>query len=306
MGASAVTNGGCSSCCSQESRGQLNFGDVGGGGGGGEAVLPELGVDPLSEFAKTSNCVYREASAPSRSPSIPPLPDTPDGAHENKPTCFASPGSAGKSDDSVSEGGQDSAASTEADSGELRLLVEHFVRGLVRGTKVSAVSGEGDLVECLLSIDPAITELTVQRVNVKGNKKRTILLREIRKVCLGSDVESEGALPLDDTCVALHLEDGHFVGFSFPCDVERVAFMRCLSMFVGDERVSLKTKLNKAPSPAPETRGPTGQCAGVEDERFGLEDPECISVPDCQETVVPFAFQVGARGSSAEGSEVGK
>jgi len=306
MGASAATAAQCGDCCRHKEGGQLNF-DVR-ASGSSDLVLPELGRGALPESSPGGD-EESELSDPRQEVEVEPLAALggrrgAQGGSEAGGVLPPSQKSDAEEDTASARSaatGEDSLASTEIDAAETRALVEHFVRDLIKGTPITAVAANGDLVECSLSINPEITVFGLRRKCAKDARPRLIPLNEISKVCLGSQVGSDSILPLDDMCVAVYTEDGQLVGFRFEDEDSRLAFVKCLSLFLGDKKVSFKPRRRKAGSHL-QTSTPATSAglpgAEMDESSFGLEDPDNISVPDCQETLVPFEFEVDAQETS--------
>lgn len=170
-----------------------------------------------------------------------------------------------------------------------RQLVEIFVRGLVKGIKVAVVSTSGDLVDCILSVDRNITTLSLQRANKKDGKRREIPMRQVHKICTGSNMDDDVELFMDDLCVTLLLKDGQMVSFSFEDRHDRNIFARCLSAFVDGHqgRGGQRQRL----APGQEAAAGRLQSRGGD---LGLEDPDTLSRPMCQESPAPYLPQLVA------------
>lgn len=126
------------------------------------------------------------------------------------------------------------AATMTPDVGQAKQAVKSFVRAYVKGREVCAVSVNGGVASCWLSLDRKLTTLTLQK-NKKDTKKRAILLEDIVEICVGEELE-DVELPLDDLCVTLLLGNDQAIGFRFGGVEERDNFALCMSMFVDGRR----------------------------------------------------------------------
>eukprot|EP00420_Gonyaulax_spinifera_P001881 CAMPEP_0197937696 /NCGR_PEP_ID=MMETSP1439-20131203/116938_1 /TAXON_ID=66791 /ORGANISM="Gonyaulax spinifera, Strain CCMP409" /LENGTH=298 /DNA_ID=CAMNT_0043560729 /DNA_START=78 /DNA_END=974 /DNA_ORIENTATION=+ len=177
---------------------------------------------------------------------------------------------------------QSSRASSSGDERQRKKMVERFVKGLVKGLRVSVLSVNGDLVDCLVSIDREITTISLQRASAKSAKKRGIPLGQILKVCTGKEGLEDLELPVDELCATVLLADGQTVSFSFEDIQDRDTFAKCLSIFIEGQRARLKQKQQGKAD-----REAAGKIAD-EIVGFGLEDPDNLTAPICQGSPEPF------------------
>jgi hypothetical protein len=145
-----------------------------------------------------------------------------------------------ESEEGSCESSERTVTSTTPDLGKAQQVVKNFVRTFVKGRKVSVLTINGTVTECIASLDRQLTTLSLQRSTNKDAKKRGIPLDQVHGVCIGDDAGEEIDLPLDDLCVTLLLEDGNAVGFRFDDVEDRDVFALCLSMFVDGRRGELR------------------------------------------------------------------
>mmetsp|Transcript_21100 Transcript_21100/g.66663 ORF Transcript_21100/g.66663 Transcript_21100/m.66663 type:complete len:298 (-) Transcript_21100:62-955(-) len=139
-----------------------------------------------------------------------------------------------------------SVGSSGGDPGELteaQRLVKGFVQEMVRGRNLEMLSSHGGSVECLVTLDRDLTEMIIQRSQSPAAKKRTVPLRNIEHIAVGTEAEEDVELPVDDLCVALLLKEGKVLAFRFGDVEDRDTFALCLGIFVDGNRKKGKRRL---------------------------------------------------------------
>lgn len=126
---------------------------------------------------------------------------------------------------------------------QARVVVKKFVRSYVKGQVLDVLKVGGGVSECLVTLDKAITTLSLQLARSRSGSRREIPLEDLREISLGTGAQQDvEGLALDDRCVTLLQADGQGVAFRF-ADVERRdAFARCLRLFVEGRRTEVARK----------------------------------------------------------------
>eukprot|EP00747_Dinoflagellata_sp_TGD_P167648 gnl/TRDRNA2_/TRDRNA2_192397_c0_seq1.p1 gnl/TRDRNA2_/TRDRNA2_192397_c0~~gnl/TRDRNA2_/TRDRNA2_192397_c0_seq1.p1 ORF type:complete len:229 (+),score=41.99 gnl/TRDRNA2_/TRDRNA2_192397_c0_seq1:36-689(+) len=156
------------------------------------------------------------------------------------------------STESVEEDGDEmgetdsTAASSGADVQAAQQVVKNFVRTIVKGRTLQVLTANGGTSEVLASLDRKLTTLSISKAGKKDAKKRNIALESIAEIIVGDEVgDSDLALPVDEMCVTLMLEDEQALSFRFEDHEGRDTFALCLSMFVDGRRNEVERKAAK-------------------------------------------------------------
>jgi len=134
------------------------------------------------------------------------------------------------------------AASSTPDVGQAQQVIKNFVRTIVKGRTINALTVNGGVSECGLSLDRKLTTLYLQRAGKKDARKRAIPLETIAEICVGDDAGADVELPLTELCVTLCLDDKSALAFQFDDLEDRDTFALCLSMFVDGRRGETQKK----------------------------------------------------------------
>jgi len=122
------------------------------------------------------------------------------------------------------------------DEPQVRSQLKSFVRGMVQGREVSALSIDGELRTCTWSFDRKLRNLSV----LTGCDTRLVPLSRIKEILEGTEPQ-DIATPLDDLCSTLVLDSGECLSYRFKTVEEREHVCFCLQMIVdkhGDNRQS--------------------------------------------------------------------
>merc|ERR1712190_47128 len=101
---------------------------------------------------------------------------------------------------------------------------------------IQACSKNGPCVDCIISLDPMITTLFIQRASKLNAKPREIPLETIEHIIKGADLPVEVDLALDANCATLLFIDGQAVAFRLKDILERDLFAYFLMSFVNGRR----------------------------------------------------------------------
>ncbi|CAE8653894.1 unnamed protein product [Polarella glacialis] len=114
---------------------------------------------------------------------------------------------------------------------KIQAEMKTFVRSMVRGRSMGAVSPDGQLRTCSCSLDKRLKHFVIE---IKGSVRR-IGLSEISEVYQGQEPEDIDT-PLDELCSTLMLESGECISFHFPDVVQREHFAMCLQILVDGQQ----------------------------------------------------------------------
>lgn len=113
---------------------------------------------------------------------------------------------------------------------ELQEILKHFTRELIRGVSVAVVLDDGTSVECMMKLDPALTQFSMR----VAETYRNVPLATIQQVCSPEEtrlLQTPNQHYLDVRCATLVLQDGQnsqFVTFRFDTVPVREYFCTCL------------------------------------------------------------------------------
>eukprot|EP00746_Dinoflagellata_sp_MGD_P069465 gnl/MRDRNA2_/MRDRNA2_28450_c0_seq1.p1 gnl/MRDRNA2_/MRDRNA2_28450_c0~~gnl/MRDRNA2_/MRDRNA2_28450_c0_seq1.p1 ORF type:complete len:231 (-),score=56.13 gnl/MRDRNA2_/MRDRNA2_28450_c0_seq1:166-858(-) len=111
---------------------------------------------------------------------------------------------------------------------EAKIVIQDFVKEMVRGRAISVVSRLGTLRECTASLSRKLDIFKIQG----GNSVREIPLTDISNIHIGENTEATNIdTPLDELCCTMVLVSGECVTFKFPDITARDTFAMCMLMF---------------------------------------------------------------------------
>lgn len=117
------------------------------------------------------------------------------------------------------------------EASRIQQSMKKFVKGMVRGRHMGALSLDGQLRTCTCSLDKRLRYFVIELKGVS----RKIPLTSISEVYQGKEPE-DIETPLDELCSTLVLEQGECITFRFSSETEREDFAICLQMLVDGQR----------------------------------------------------------------------
>lgn len=110
-----------------------------------------------------------------------------------------------------------------------KIVIQDFVKEMVRGRKISVLSNAGAVRECTTRLSRKLDIFKIQA----GNSIKEIPLKEIANIHIGQDTEAANIdAPVDELCCTMALTSGDCVTFRFPDITARDTFAMCMLMFV--------------------------------------------------------------------------
>eukprot|EP00931_Biecheleriopsis_adriatica_P064812 TRINITY_DN39502_c0_g1_i1.p1 TRINITY_DN39502_c0_g1~~TRINITY_DN39502_c0_g1_i1.p1 ORF type:complete len:411 (+),score=121.57 TRINITY_DN39502_c0_g1_i1:31-1263(+) len=148
-------------------------------------------------------------------------------------------------------GGDSARSSSSQSKGKKELtdgqkLVKRFVQKMVKGRELKMLSTTGRCLNCLVTLDRDIRNLSIQLAGKKDAKQRFVALKSIEEICVGREVAEDIELPVDDFSVTLVLDEGQAIAFELDDEESRDTFALCMGMFVdGNRKDAEKRKKSK-------------------------------------------------------------
>jgi len=117
--------------------------------------------------------------------------------------------------------------SQKVDLDRIQSQMNTFVKRMVRGRELNALSVDGQLRNCTCSLDRKLRNYTL----VINKEIRSIPLSKIKEVFQGAEPD-DIATPLDELCATIMLDTGECLSFRFGDVRERETFSLCLQIVV--------------------------------------------------------------------------
>mmetsp|Transcript_42998 Transcript_42998/g.113302 ORF Transcript_42998/g.113302 Transcript_42998/m.113302 type:complete len:206 (-) Transcript_42998:76-693(-) len=115
-------------------------------------------------------------------------------------------------------------------------VVRVFVRNLKRGRKINVLGFDGERTSCIVSLNRSLTVLRITPETSEEDKAHSVALADVTEICLGTDVDDDIPVPVDDLCVTIKEKGQQLVVLRFDEVEDRSNFALCLSVFVDGRR----------------------------------------------------------------------